>query len=39
METKLDKVVLDVAANKTAAKSVADELCSLKLKNAGTWKT
>ena len=37
--TKLDKVVLDVAANKTAAKAVADELRSLKLKNAGTWKT
>ena len=34
--TKLDKVVLDVALNKTAAKSVADELRLLKVENAGT---
>ena len=37
--TKLDKVVLDVALNKMAAKSVTDELRLLKVKNAGTWKT
>ena len=37
--TKLDKVVLDVALNKTAAKSVTDELRSLKVKNTGIWNT
>ena len=37
--TKLDKLVLDVALNKTAVKSVTDKLRLLKVKNAGTWKT